>query len=526
MTDAATSSAQRHPATPSRQELWESRFQALLKAAADGVVVIDHEGTIELVNEATCDLFGYTSEELTGKNVSLLMPEPEAGQHTGYLKRYLAEGDPRVIGIGREVTARKRDGTLFPMRLAVGEAQHGDRPYFIGLVRNISAERQLEASLRRREHELTRILDASAVATALVDSAGRFIHVNAACSRLYGKGEDELMESDIFAYCVEEDRQRLAAMLASLGQPSTDATSCEHRILGPSGERLVETHAALLNEDREEGGEQGPIVVQTVDHTERLHAEQRARETLSRLAHSNRLGTLGEMAAGIAHELNQPLGAIVNYAQAGRNILGQSELDPERLRMLCERIAAQAERAGEVIRRLRHLTRGEVAEPTLVDLREVIADAVRLAETEARLEGQRVRLRLPNEVARAYVDPVQIQQVVINLIHNALDATRDVTPKSRHQVHLTLARENDYWAVAVRDLGPGLTEEQQRLLLTPFYTTKKTGTGLGLVICQSILTAHDGRLEFANAPEGRGAVFTFRLPIDMPAEGEALRRTT
>jgi two-component system sensor kinase FixL len=496
--------------TPTRSR-WEVRFAALLDAAVDGIVVIDERGTIELVNAATRQLFDYSDAELVGRNVSMLMPEPHASGHDGYLARYLRTGEARIIGIGREVQGLRRDGTLFPMRLAVGEAHHEGGRSFVGFIRDRTVRIELEHSLHRRDEELRGILESGAVATALTDGSGRFLRVNLACCRLYRRSTEELLVTDALSLCVPGDRDLLAAQFSALSAGALGSTALEHRVVRSDGEeRQVVTHAAKLEDDEDEKR----FVLQTVDHTERRIAEQRERESLSRLAHANRLGTLGEMAAGIAHELNQPLGAIVNYAQAAHNLLGRDEIDRPRLSGLCQRIAEQAERAGAVIRRLRTLTRGELADLRRLDLRDVLIDAVRLTETEARLEGLRVELEVPEEEAPSYVDPVQIQQVLINLVHNAIDAMREQTARSQRRVAIRLDRDGCDWRIAVRDHGSGIADSHRERLLTPFFTTKDNGTGLGLVICQSILRAHGGRLEFANVEAGRGAVFTFRLPVE------------
>jgi len=234
-----------------------------------------------------------------------------------------------------------------------------------------------------------------------------------------------------------------------------------------------------------------------------------------RMMQVSRLATIGEMAAGVAHELNQPLTAIANYAQACERLLGRPDADVADLRTALREIAAQAVRAGDIIRRLRALARSHEIERTIADINSVIHEIAELMQTDARVHDVRLRLDLAEGLPNVSVDRVQIQHVILNLVRNALEAlstssspVREVLIRSRHIEHQV--------EVTVCDSGPGLRTDVLQRMFDPFFSTKESGTGLGLPISNTVVRAHDGTLGYRpNDPAG--ACFYFRLPVE-PAE--------
>ena len=372
----------------------ESRFTALLGAAVDAIILIDPRGRITRFTPAAERMFGYREEEVVGRNVSMLMPEPYRSQHDGYIGRYAATGERRIIGIGREVEARRKDGSTFPIDLSVGEFEAAPVP----------------ADQRRR----------------------------------------------------------------------ADDVQGEHGFVG---------------------------IIR--DLTERRAQTREAEGLRGRLAHVGRLGTLGEMVSGIAHEVNQPLTAISNYASACRRMVQAGTIGGEELTGTLEKIGAQAERAGQVIRGLRALVRRREEQREPLDLNRLIRDVIKLVEFEVRQAGYRIDLDLTEPLPATHGDAVQIQQVVLNLIRNGLDAmleqARGDTIRIETGVH------EGHVEIRVTDSGPGLPPPVEQRLFEPFFTTKPQGIGLGLSICKSIITAHRGELTGDNAPAG-GACFRVRLP--------------
>jgi len=229
---------------------------------------------------------------------------------------------------------------------------------------------------------------------------------------------------------------------------------------------------------------------------------------------------MGEMAAGISHELNQPLAAIANYAQACARLLRVPAPDMPEISGALEQISGQALRAGEIIRRIRSLARNEDVRRETQDINELIREVHTLLASDARVHDGRLELDLAPALPRVTVDGVQIQQVLMNLVHNAFEAqggeaVRTETNGATFEVRIaTRPTDAGDVEVSVSDLGPGLAGEVEQRIFEPFFTTKPAGTGLGLAISRSIIKAHDARLGYrANQP--RGACFYFVLPAQM-----------
>ena len=265
-------------------------------------------------------------------------------------------------------------------------------------------------------------------------------------------------------------------------------------------------------------GSRKVILTTLLDITDRRLAEIELRrkekevaDAREHLAHMARLSTMGEMAAGIAHEINQPLTAISAYAQGSVRLLENGQADVQTLREPLEKIATQAVRAGEVIRRLRSFINKSASELELINANELVSEVVQLAEVDAHRHGIPVYLHLAEQVPAVRVDTVQIQQVILNLIRNALEAM-DETPRERVRVDVYTQRESDgKVSVRVVDTGSGLSEDALKQVFAPFFTTKAAGMGMGLSISETIVTAHGGHLSVSNNANGMGATFTLLL---------------
>jgi two-component system sensor kinase FixL len=364
----------------------DAHLQSILDTVLDAMVVIDVNGRMLSFNASAVRQFGYSPDEVSGRNVSMLMPSPYREQHDGYLHRYLATGEKRIIGVDRVVVGRRKDGSTFPMKLAVGEMRRGDQIYFTGFIRDLT------------------------------------------------------------------EREQSAAML------------------------------------------------------------DQARGELARLA---RLNELGEMASTLAHELNQPLSAIANYVQGSRRMLDRLDADvPPALRGALDETAKQALRAGDIIRHLREfVTRGDTdKEPE--DIKNLIEEAGALALVGSRERGIKSVFDFSDEPGMVMADRVQIQQVLINLMRNAMEAMRD--SESKELTVRTRPTEGGRMQVEVEDTGPGISEEIAPQLFQPFVTSKAHGMGIGLSISRRIIESHGGELTVIRNAFG-GATFAFSLPV-LPEE--------
>ena len=502
-------------------------FGALLDAAVDGVVVIDESGTILNINRSGLELFGHT-QSLIGESVNTLMPEVYAREHDGYIARYLKTGENRIIGIGREVEGLRKDGTTFPMDLSVGKGSIDGRRYFIGIVRDLTDRNALIHQLHERESEVRGLIENALVATGALDRNGNFLSWNDSFEKILRTSD--LSERPIGDFLANSQGEPFSATIQTLVDEGGTALLSDQKFLVEDGE-IEFIGDIFLSAITDVASPDSPIerlVVQFVDRTSQIEAERMAIEAQNHLAHLNRVGTLGEMAAGIAHEVNQPLGAIANYAQAARILLSNGASDSERLEGILGKISEQAQRAGEVIRRMRSLAGQHSSIRESCSLSPLIQEVVRLFETDARFEIASLGTHIEDDLPEISVDRVQIQQVLLNLLRNAVDAMKSL-PISERNLEIRCVAGNAVDSlpdpdnpgqkttpqgvvVEVIDSGHGIDAALADRIMNPFFSTKKDGMGMGLAICSSILSAHDGQLTFTNNQPQPGTTFRLFLP--------------
>lgn len=504
-----------------RAQRLEREFQAVLDAAVDAVVLFDHEGRIDLLNHAGERMFGYNEEDVIGLKVNILLPEPYRSQHDDYLRHYIEAGEPRIIGIGRELLAKRRDGSEFSAELAIGRVQGTDPPRFVGFIRDITVRRNAEEALRRSEAQLTIAQEIANLGNYVVHFDGKFEdywspHLYRVLGRRYGEryiGVYDYLEPMV--HPADRARWQQARDELDGGARSTDI---EYRIIHPDGSLRYVHHIAQTT--RSPDGRVLRQVGTLHDITDRRRAEDEARQMQDRIAHFGRISTMGEMAAGIAHEVNQPLTAIATYAQACQRLIASGEVEEHEVAAALEQIGAQALRAGEVIRRLRSFVKNREVRRELVDANRLLDDVQMLAQTDARHHGVRIRLEPAADVEQVQADAVQIQQVILNLIRNSIDAMQEI-PEAQREIVLRTRFDNEGDVeFMVADRGTGMDAATTAELFNPFFTTKPGGTGLGLSISRSIVRAHGGKL-WCSANPGGGARFFFTLPAVPASAGSS-----
>jgi two-component system, LuxR family, sensor kinase FixL len=358
----------------------EAHLTSILDTVPDAMIVIDERGIMQSFSSAAERLFGFGSFEVIGKNIKILMPSPYRENHDGYIERYLRTGERRIIGIGRVVVGERKDGSTFPMELAVGEMRSSNQRFFTGFIRDL---------------------------------------------------------------------------------------------------------------------------------TERQQTEARLQELQSELVHVSRLTAMGEMASALAHELNQPLSAIANYMKGSRRLLeGSADEKAARLRDALDKAAEQALRAGQIIRRLRDfVARGE-SERRVESVKKLVEEASALALVGAKDQGVRVKFQFDPTVDLVLADKVQIQQVLLNLLRNAVEAMEG--SQKRELVVSTASGKDGIVTIGVADTGSGIAPEVMSQLFQPFVTNKRHGMGVGLSISRTIVEAHGGQIEVEPNPGG-GTIFRFTL---------------
>ena len=482
--------------------------RALMEAAVDAIVVIDHEGRITAVNDATDRMFGFERDELLGENVRRLMPEPDRGAHDRYLHNYLDVGVARIIGIGREVVANRKDGSRFPAHLSVGRIA-GDPPQFIGILRDVTAQHAATRALQLERDRANAYLELNDAILLMLDSERRILEINARGSELLGAPAPDLLGRDWLDFIRGDPERDRARILLQDARGTPHSREREFDAVDAHGEAR-RIYWRCIARQAPDGALAGWLC-SGLDVTDRLRREEGAllaQERLTRVAH---LATMGELAAGVAHELNQPLTAITTYARACDRHLERDSPDFGEVREAVREIGAEGLRAGEIIQRLRQLVRNDTSERHPTDVNALVEELQVLIAADARAHGARLRVELGADLPPVIADPVQIQQVILNLVRNALEAVAE-SPADARAIGIRTARTDDGDVeIQVTDNGPGIAAEVLPRLFQPFCSTKKSGTGLGLAISHTIVRAHKGSIG-ARGVEPHGAGFFVRLP--------------
>jgi two-component system sensor kinase FixL len=484
-------------------------FGALLATEVDGIVVIDPDGRVMAYNPACEKLFGYRAGEVLGRNVNLLMPEPDHSSHDEYIANYRRTGAKRIIGIGREVRGRRKDGTTFPMYLSVGEGGLENTRFFVGIIRDLTElKREVEwrAGADRLLAQLVQSSDDAIISKTL---DGTITSWNPSAERIFGYSAREAIGRHI-SFIFPSDRLAEEDELMTRLKAGERVDHYETVRLAKGGREVTVSLSVAPIRDRS-----GEIVGASKiarDVTAKKLAEASALSMQSELIHVSRLSAMGQMSAAIAHELNQPLTAISNYANAVQRMLQMEKLPPPmmiRAREITGKVAAQAIRAGDIIRYLRDFVEKREHERAADDLNDVVREAVKLSMMGRASSNVTVRLDLAQGLPLIPMDKVQIQQVLVNLIRNAIEAMAN---SDLRELAISTFSEGSSACLLVRDTGPGFAPEVAGRLFQPFVTTKADGMGIGLRICQSIVEAHRGNIKALNEP--RGAAFLIHLPLD------------
>ncbi len=483
----------------------EERFRTVVDASQDAIITIDREGLITTFNPAAEKMFGRKQAEQLGQPLDALMPEEYRERHRQYAKDFFATARSRgVIGRTLELPALRSDGEVFPIELSLSAGQRAHEPFVLAVIRDITERKRAEEELRK----FKTVSDRANYGTAITDLEGHLLYVNQAFAAMHGYEPQELTSKHLSILHSEAQMpwvNQLNQQLAQKGSYSAEEVWHQHRD-GTVFPTLM--NATVI---RDEVGAPLFLSATVLDITEQKRVEELARKHQAELAHVSRLSTVGAMAAGLAHELNQPLAAIANYAKGSTRRIRSGTATLDDLVEPIEHIATQATRAGDIVRRTRDFVGRQEPRRVPVDLNALVGEVVELVEYEARTREVRIRLNLSASLPWVTADRIQIQQVVVNLLLNAMDALSEGRiPRRAVSVHTAPCNPGEV-EVAVRDNGPGIPSDVAERIFEPFFTTRARGMGLGLAICRSIIADHGGRLWATPNPD-RGTTFRFTLP--------------
>lgn len=461
-----------------------------------------------LWSSTTRALFGVPRELPLTYNLFLSLLEPEDRGRTEQAIRQSVETGCS-FDMQYRVAGEARSSHWVRARGSVVRDDQGSPRHLSGIVIDIDDQKQVEEALRTREGHLRSILETIPDAMIVIDGHGIMQFFSSAAERQFGYTELEAIGQNVSMLMPNPDRSRHDGYLARY------RSTGERHIIGigriVTGQRKDGTTFPMhLSIGEMQSGGMPYFTGFVRDLTEHQQTQARLQELQSELVHVSRLSAMGEMASALAHELNQPLAAISNYMKGSRRLLAASS-DPNRpkLENALDRAAEQAIRAGQIIRRLRDfVARGE-SEKRVESLSKLIEEAGALGLAGAREQGVRLRFNLDSRHDLVLVDRVQIQQVLVNLFRNALEAMAHSS--ERELIVSNAAVADDMIEIAATDTGHGFQDDVKQNLFRTFFTTKETGMGVGLSISRSIIEAHGGRM-WAEANPSGGATFRFTLP--------------
>ncbi len=476
--------------------------RAMENSMLTGMRAFDMQGRIGYVNPAFCNMVGFTEQELVGSVPPYpYWPAGSAGINRENVDRVLSGQTPAS---GFEVKVRRKDGSVFDARMYVSPLidAEGRQTGWMTSMTDVTEPKRIREQLAAAHERFETVLDELDAAVSVVARAAEGS----------GHGAELLFANRMYRSLFGADSRRHEMLLASHAYGVQAGAPAE--VFDPTLGRWFDLRVRQI---RWVDGSPVELLVAT-DTTRRHEIEEQQREQDRKLQRTSRLVTMGEMASSLAHELNQPLTAIANYcmgmsARVRASVAANLPIAADELLEPLAKTTAQAARAGEVIRRIRNFVKRSEPERRRCEVATIVADAIGLAEIDARRLGIQIVTRMPEQLPPLYVDPILIEQVLLNLLKNALDATRDAPPGVPCSVVLAVEQRDDQLEFSVTDRGAGLATDARERLFEPFFTTKREGMGMGLNICRSIVESHKGRL-WAQTPEGGGCSFRFTLPVD------------
>jgi two-component system sensor kinase FixL len=468
-------------------------LDAILDLAADAIVTIDVKGRVETFSRGAQALFGYREEEVLGRNVSMLMPSPHREQHDGYLERYLATGDARIIGRGREVRARRRDGTDFPVHLSVKEMHVAGERKFAGMLRDLTKRVHLEEALGASEARWRAIVDSAVDGIVVIDARGHVEAFNRAAERLFGYAADEVVGRNVNMLMPSPYRDEHDSYLARyLATGHAKIIGLGREVQGRRRDGTTFPLHLSVGEMVVHGERKFTGILHDLSDRVRMEAQLREQEALARL---------GEMAAVVAHEVKNPLAGIRGAIQVFKGRTAPASVERTILGEIVDRIDALDRMMKDMLL---------FARPPKPRRRPT--DLVPLVQTTIGLLSEDPALReIDVEVAGAAppipADPDMLRVVFHNLLVNSAHAMQ-----GKGRIRVAVAPSDAMCRIEVADAGPGIPPDIRDKIFTPFFTTKSRGTGLGLPTVKRLVEAHAGAIA-VECPAAGGTTVVIELPL-------------
>jgi PAS domain S-box-containing protein len=467
-------------------------LRSLIESAVEGIIVIDSEGLVQSFNPAAERIFGYRADEVLGRNVSMLMPSPDHEQHDRYLADYLSTGHQRIIGIGREVMGRRKDGSVFPLHLSVGRMTIDGEPAFTGILHDLTHRVGIETALRKSEERLRAIVESAVDGIIVIDERGRIQAFNGSAERLFGYTSEETIGRNVNMLMPSPDHEQHDGYLQRY------LTTGHQRIIGIGREvtglrkdgTTFPLHLSVGEVKTREGRSFTGILH---DLSDRVILEQR-------LAEQKALVKLGEMAAVVAHEVKNPIAGIRGALQVITSRMPEDQRDRSILLEIITRLDALNLIVQDMLMFAR--PRAPKHEPIVVDL--LIRETASLLERDPHMSA----LEISVSGSAAISGDLEMLRVVFqNILMNAAQAM-----EGQGRVAVEVTQTDGLCRVAIVDRGPGMPPDVQEKVFDAFFTTKHRGTGLGLPIARRVVEAHGGSIHIEVPPSG-GTIFTVILPV-------------
>ncbi|HET9272150.1 MAG TPA: PAS domain S-box protein [Vicinamibacterales bacterium] len=469
------------------------RLDAILNTTIDGIIVIDAKGRIEAFNRGAERLFGYPESEVLGRNVSLLMPSPHHEEHDAYLGRYLSTGEAKIIGTGREVTGRRRDGTLFPVHLSVGEMSIGGERKFTGMLRDLTRRITLEGQLGASEARWQAIVDSAVDGIVVIDAHGLVETFNPAAENMFGYTAADVLGHNVDMLMPSPYREEHDTYLSRyLATGRAKVIGVGREVQGRRKDGTVFPLHLSVGQITIGGERRFTGILHDLSSRVAMEAQMREQAALAKL---------GEMAAVVAHEVKNPLAGIRGVMQVFEKRLQHDSTATQ----ITKDIVSRIDSLDQMMKDLLLFARPPKPRRAPTDVAPLVSTTALLLSEDPM--WQEVDVVVDGAVPPLLADSEMLKIVFQNLLINGAHAMH-----GKGRIHVAIDEVNTMCQIAFRDAGPGIPDEVREKVFTPFFTTKSRGSGLGLPTAKRFVEAHGGQIAI-DCPPGGGTTVVVRIPM-------------